>query len=104
MPYPHRMNKVNLPLLAEHMLTAWQSSILGQAAGANIKVLRMDGAAYPSEVHAFDEALLVISGVMQLEVAGAVIRVDAGELVIVPAGQAHAVAAGSHGSLVIVDR
>jgi quercetin dioxygenase-like cupin family protein len=98
------MNKVNLPLLAEHLPEAWQSSVLGQAAGANIKVLRMDGAAYPSEVHDFDEALLVISGVMQLEVAGAVISVEAGELVIVPAGQAHAVAAGSYGSLVIVDR
>lgn len=98
------MNKVNLPLLAEHMPVAWRSSILGQAAGANIKVLRMDGAEYPSEVHAFDEALLVISGVLKLEVAGAVISVEAGELVIVPAGQAHAVAPGSHGSLVIVDR
>jgi len=30
--------------------------------------------------------------------------VEAGEMVIVPAGQAHAVAPGSHGSLVIVDR
>ncbi|MDD2926988.1 cupin domain-containing protein [Rhodoferax sp.] len=98
------MNKINLPLLAEHLPVAWHSSILGQAAGANIKVLRMDGAAYPSEVHDFDEALLVISGVMQLEVAGAVISVQAGELVIVPAGQAHAVAPGSYGSLVIVDQ
>jgi mannose-6-phosphate isomerase-like protein (cupin superfamily) len=98
------MNKVNLPLLAEHLPTAWHSSIIGQAASANLKVLRMDGAAYPSEVHDFDEALLVISGVMKLEVAGAVLSVEAGELVIVPAGQAHAVAPGSYGNLVIVDR
>lgn len=80
-----------------------RSSILGQAAGANIKV-PMDDAAYPSEVHDVDEALLVISGVMKLEMAGAVLSVEAGELVIVPAGQVHAVAAGSHGCLVIVDR
>jgi mannose-6-phosphate isomerase-like protein (cupin superfamily) len=98
------MDKVNLPQLAEHLPTAWHSAILGQAAGANIKVLRMDGAAYPSEVREFDEALLVINGVMKLEVAGVVISVEAGELVIVPAGQAHAVAPGSYGSLVIVDR
>lgn len=52
------MNKVKLPQLAEHLPTAWRSSIIGQAAGANIKVLRMDGAAYPSEVHEFDEALM----------------------------------------------
>lgn len=97
------MNKINLPQLAEHLPTAWHSSVLGRAAGANIKVLRMDGTAYPSEVHDFDEALLVISGVMKLEVAGAVISVEAGELVIVPAGQTHAVAPGSYGSLVIVD-
>jgi quercetin dioxygenase-like cupin family protein len=64
----------------------------------------MDGAAYASEVHEFDEALLVISGVMKLEVSGAVLSVEAGELVIVPAGQPHAVAPGSHGCLVIVDQ
>ncbi|HEY8907595.1 MAG TPA: cupin domain-containing protein [Rhodoferax sp.] len=98
------MNKVNLTLLAERLPTAWHSSIIGQAAGANLKVLRMDGAAYPSEVHDFDEALLVISGVMKLEISGAVISVEAGELVIVPADQVHAVATGSYGSLVIVDR
>lgn len=98
------MNKIKLPLLAEHLPVAWRSTILGQAGGANIKVLRMDDAAYPSEVHDFDEALLVISGVMRLEVAGAVPRVEGGEMVIVPAGQPHAVAPGSHGSLVIVDR
>lgn len=98
------MNKIQLPLLAENLPVAWRSSILGQAAGANIKVLRMDDAAYPGEVHDVDEALLVISGVMKLEMAGAVLSVEAGELVIVPAGQAHAVAAGSHGCLVIVDR
>ena len=98
------MNKVNLPLLDEHLPVAWRSSIIGQAAGANIKILRMDGAAYPSEVHDFDEALLVISGVMKLDVAGAVLSVEAGELVIVPAGQTHAVAPGSYGSLVIVDQ
>ncbi|MDD5028698.1 MAG: hypothetical protein PHH58_04215 [Rhodoferax sp.] len=41
---------------------------------------------------------------MKLEVAGAVLCVKAGELVIVPAGQAHAVAPGSYGTLMMVDR
>ncbi|MDO8778468.1 MAG: cupin domain-containing protein [Burkholderiaceae bacterium] len=98
------MKKTNLGELADRLPAAWQSSLVGKAAGANIKVLRMDGAAYPNEVHEFDEALLVIDGLMNLDFAGQIVSVNAGELFLVPAGQAHAVARGSHGTLVIIDQ
>ncbi|TXT40915.1 MAG: hypothetical protein FD135_817 [Comamonadaceae bacterium] len=88
------------------------SGLVGASAGASCgfaenllthqqpQIMRMDGAACPSEVHDFDEALLVISGVMKL----ARLSVEAGDLIIVTAGQAHAVTPGSYGSLMIVDR
>ncbi|GAB3319706.1 cupin domain-containing protein [Luteimonas notoginsengisoli] len=93
----------NLVALASSLPQAWQSRIVGRPAGANFKVVRMDGRAYPNESHSFDEALLVLEGHMNLQFGTAITRVGAGEVYIVPAGVPHAVAEGSHGTLVIVD-
>jgi mannose-6-phosphate isomerase-like protein (cupin superfamily) len=82
---------------------AWTSTVVGQAAGANVKVLRMDEAAYAAETHDFTEALLVLDGCMRLEINGAVVDVQAGQLYLVPQGVPHAVAPGSYGTLVIID-
>ena len=98
------MSKVHLTSIADQLPRAWNSTVVGQAAGANIKVLRMDAAAYPDESHDFDEALLVLDGCMRLALQGQVTEVNAGEVFIVPAGVPHAVAPGSHGTLVIIDR
>jgi mannose-6-phosphate isomerase-like protein (cupin superfamily) len=64
----------------------------------------MDGAEYPNEVHDFDEALLVLEGQMNLRLDTQVVPVRAAEIYIVPAGTPHAVAPGSQGTLVIIDR
>ncbi len=98
------MSKINLASIAEQLPRAWNSTVVGQAAGANVKVLRMDAAAYPDESHDFDEALLVLDGCMRLDLQGQVTEVRAGEVFVVPAGVPHAVAHGSHGTLVIIDR
>ncbi|MDR7152185.1 quercetin dioxygenase-like cupin family protein [Hydrogenophaga palleronii] len=95
---------VNLIEASHALPAAWRSSLVGQAAGANIKVLRMDATTYPNESHDFDEALLVLDGQMNLCIQGKQVEVSAGEVFIVPAGVPHAVAAGSHGTLVIIDR
>lgn len=92
----------NLVALASSLSEAWHSKVVGQAAGANLKVVRMDGG-YPNESHSFDEALLVLEGQMNLQIGTAVTRVVSGEVYIVPAGVPHAVADGSHGTLVIID-
>jgi quercetin dioxygenase-like cupin family protein len=96
--------KINLLDVAQSLPNAWKSTVLGQAAGANFKVLRMDGQAYPDESHDFDEALLVLDGRMNLLIQGGQVEVRAGEVFIVPAGVPHAVAPDSHGTLVIIDR
>jgi mannose-6-phosphate isomerase-like protein (cupin superfamily) len=98
------MSKINLASLASQLPRAWNSTVVGQAAGANLKVLRMDEAAYPDESHDFDEALLVLDGRMRLDLQGQITEVNAGEVFLVPAGVPHAVAPGSHGTLVIIDR
>ena len=68
---------------------------------AEVPVLVRD---VPDESHDFDEALLVLDGCMRLDLQGQVTEVNAGEVFIVPAGVPHAVAPGSHGTLVIIDR
>lgn len=98
------MSEIKLSSIADQLPRAWSSKIVGRAAGANVKVLRMDATAYPDESHDFDEALLVLEGCMRLDLQGEVTEVRAGEVFIVPAGVSHAVAPGSHGTLVIIDR
>jgi quercetin dioxygenase-like cupin family protein len=98
------MSKIHLASIADQLPRAWSSLVVGRAAGANLKVLRMDDAAYPDESHNFDEALLVLNGCMRLALQGQITEVNAGEVFIVPAGVPHAVAPGSHGTLVIIDR
>ncbi len=98
------MSKTNLLETAGSFPKAWSSRVIGRAANANVKVLRMDSGAYPDESHDFDEALLVLDGCMRLDLQGQVTEVHAGEVFIVPAGVPHAVAPGSHGTLVIIDQ
>jgi quercetin dioxygenase-like cupin family protein len=88
---------------AAAQLPIWQSAVLAEVAGAKLKVLRMDGSAAPAEAHSYPETLLVIEGQLNLSLDGETISVQAGQLFVVPAGIAHAVAPGSSGTLVIMD-
>lgn len=97
------MSLTNLQSLATRLPNSWQSMVFGSIGRANLKVVRMDGAPYPQEVHSYPEGLLVIEGRLQLVVAGEPVAVTAGEIFIVPAGVPHWVAAGSAGTLVILD-
>jgi quercetin dioxygenase-like cupin family protein len=96
------MNLINLKS-AVAQSEAWKSTILAKVGGANIKVLRMDGTPYPDESHNYPEGLLVIDGQLNLTIGNDAITVHAGEIFVVPIGVAHAVAAGSVGTLVIFD-
>ena len=94
---------VDLLALSQSLPRAWASTVVDRPAGVNLKVLRMSEDAYPAEVHDFAEALLVLEGCMRLDVDGCIIEVHAGQVLTVPPGVPHAVAPGSHGSLVIID-
>jgi mannose-6-phosphate isomerase-like protein (cupin superfamily) len=84
-------------------LDAWKSVVLTRVSGANIKVMRMDETPYPDESHDYPEGLLVVDGRLNLTIGSESITVRAGEIYVVPAGVAHAVAPGSTGTLVIFD-
>lgn len=94
---------VDLRALAASLPGAWRSSLLARIGGAQIKLLRMDGRAYPDETHDAPEALLVLEGCCRLTVDGRPEPIEAGHLRLVPAGTRHGVDAGSHGLLLIVD-
>ena len=102
-PATPRFAKFDLGTVAGELPEAWRSTIVATAAGVNVKVLRMDGAPYAAESHGFAEGLLVLEGRMNLDVAGEIVSVGAGEIIVVPAGVPHAVTPGSHGTLVILD-
>jgi mannose-6-phosphate isomerase-like protein (cupin superfamily) len=98
------MNKTDLRATATALPETWRSKVIGQAAGANVKVLRMDEVASGEEPHAYDEGLLVLDGELKLGIGGEIVTVSPGEIFIVPANTPHEVAAGSHGTLVIIDQ
>ena len=95
---------IDLARAAAQLPQAWASTVLGDANGARVKVLRMDGSDYADELHDYAEALLVLDGRMNLRVRGEPVPVLAGEVVVIPAGTVHGVAAGSHGTLVVIGR
>nr|WP_315201505.1 cupin domain-containing protein [uncultured Albidiferax sp.] len=97
------MPLIPLTAIAAQLPQAWTSQIQSHVGATRIKVLRMDDAAYPDETHDYAEGLLVLDGQMQLTVQGEPVTVAAGELYLVPAHTPHAVAAGSYGTLVILD-
>jgi quercetin dioxygenase-like cupin family protein len=97
------MRHTYLNITAAELPQAWKSTVLSRVGGANLKVLRMDGTAYPDETHDYPEGLLVIDGQLNLTIDDKLVVVRAGELFVVPAGVAHAVAPGSAGTLMIVD-
>ena len=97
------MSLLNLIDIAQKLPQSWSSTVLGQVDRARIKVLRMDGGAYPDECHDYTEALIVLDGVMHLTVQEQSVTVKAGSAYLVPAGVNHGVAAGSHGTLLIID-
>ncbi|KQV13684.1 cupin domain-containing protein [Kitasatospora sp. Root107] len=97
------MNVVDLMTTAAELPQAWSSRRLGQVGAACVKVLRMDELPVEEERHGADEALLVLDGRLELEVAGTPVPVRAGELYLVAAGTPHRVRPGSRGTLVIVE-
>ncbi|WP_277964243.1 cupin domain-containing protein [Pseudomonas sp. RIT-To-2] len=95
---------MNLVEQAQRLPHAWRSRILGRTGGAQLKVIRMDEAGIELESHeAFDEALLVIEGHLQLEIEGEVIEMGPGDFHLIPSGQRHRVLPGSQGTLFLID-
>ncbi|WP_283843917.1 cupin domain-containing protein [Kitasatospora humi] len=96
------MRVIDLAARAAELPQVWTSDLAARVGSGEIRVLRMDGAELPWEVHESDEALVVLAGRLNLELADRAVPVTTGRLVVVPAGTEHRVAAGSWGTLVLV--
>lgn len=88
---------------ANNLPSSWKSQIVGTTLETNIKVLRMDGEAYPVETHEYAETLIVVDGCMNLSILGHTVPLRSGQMYLVPAGIQHGVAPGSRGTLLILD-
>ncbi|MEU6236692.1 cupin domain-containing protein [Kitasatospora sp. NPDC047058] len=97
------MNTIDVTAAAAALPQAWSSQVLGRVGPTEVKVLRMDGLPLPEERHDLAEVLLVLDGRLELLVDGVAVPVGPGGMYVVPAGVPHAVAAGSRGTLVIVE-
>jgi quercetin dioxygenase-like cupin family protein len=93
---------IDLVAVAAELPQVWQSDQVARVGPGELRVLRMDGAELPWEVHEMDEALVVLAGRLHLELAGRPVTVADGQLLVVPAGTEHRVAAGSRGTLLLV--
>ncbi|MBT2384897.1 cupin domain-containing protein [Streptomyces sp. ISL-11] len=98
------METINVVDVAQGLGAAWKSQVLGDLGGTRVKALRMDGAEGEEEVHGDAEALFVVEGALELDLDGTRLTVGPGELCLVPPRTPHAVRAGSHGVLIIVER
>jgi quercetin dioxygenase-like cupin family protein len=63
----------------------------------------MDCSVLPDKTHDFAEALIVLEGELNPQVAGKTISIGPGEALIVYPGQSHSVGPSSHGTLIIID-
>ena len=79
------MNLINLKS-AVAQLDTYKSIVVARVAGANIKVLRMDGAPYPDESHDHPEGLLVVDGQLNLTVDSEQLRFGAERYMSSPSG------------------
>ena len=84
--YPPAMALFNLADAADRLPHAWKSAILARSGDCNIKILKMDRQPYPDETHDYNEALIVVSGMLRLSVAGETIEVKAGDMYVAQAG------------------
>ncbi|MFP2928650.1 cupin domain-containing protein [Pyxidicoccus sp. 3LG] len=97
------MPLMNLLSEAAALPQSWRSRVLGRVGQANVKVLRMDALPIEEEHHSYDEALVVLDGIMELTVSDSPVTVRAGEMYLVEAHVPHTVRPGSQGTLLIVD-
>lgn len=82
---------------------AWLSGHLGQVGTAGVKVLRTDELPVAEEAHPTTEALLVLNGRLELELAGRTMSLTAHDLCLVAANTPHPVLPDSAGTLLLVD-
>ena len=82
----------------------WASKLLGRPGGVGLKLFKIDAAGLAPEMHAaYDEALLMLDGLIELSMDGVRVTLLAGDLQIIPAGVWHEILPGGNGSFLLFD-
>jgi len=82
----------------------WTGKLMGRPGGVGLKLFKVDAGGLAREMHpAYDEALLMLEGAIDLTIDGARISLRAGDLQVIPAGAWHEILPGGHGSFLLVD-
>jgi len=93
----------NLPACVAELGGDWGKQVLGEIAGARLKLFRTDGVGLPPETHPWDEALLMVEGELTLTLDDVDVTLRAGDLQVIPAGCRHAIWPGSKSAFLLFD-
>jgi mannose-6-phosphate isomerase-like protein (cupin superfamily) len=82
----------------------WAGKLIGRPGGVGLKLFKVDEGGLAREMHpAYDEALLMLDGAIDLAIDDVCVSLRAGDLQVIPAGAWHEILPGGHGSFLLVD-
>jgi mannose-6-phosphate isomerase-like protein (cupin superfamily) len=86
---PARPRKVNLAEKLAQFTAHWQPKIVGELNGQQVKLVKFQGPFVWHSHEREDELFLVVRGRFRMELRDGDVELEAGELLIVPAGVEH---------------
>jgi mannose-6-phosphate isomerase-like protein (cupin superfamily) len=84
-------------------LSAWGVAELALIAESKVSVVRMAAGGSVYDTHRHDEAILVVTGAITLEVQSETIHLGPGDFTTIKAGQSHRVIGSEGGTLIIFE-
>jgi mannose-6-phosphate isomerase-like protein (cupin superfamily) len=84
-----RLRKVNLEEKFGRFSDCWNPRIVGELNGQHVKLVKLHGEFDWHRHEHEDELFLVVKGAMTMQLRGGDVRLEAGEMLIVPRGVEH---------------
>ncbi len=95
---------VNIADCFERFADTYSPKIVGELNGQHVKLVRCEGDKVPWHTHDHeDEMFLVLEGVLDILLKGALVQVNPGEFYIVPKGTEHRVVPRGHVKLLLFE-
>lgn len=83
------MNKINLADKFSRISTHWDPKIIGELNGQHVKLVKVQGSFVWHKHDGEDELFLIVRGQTSIEFRDQTVRLQEGELIIVPRGVEH---------------
>lgn len=97
------MTSLHLPTISAALEKSWESQVLANLSGVQVRMSRMDETGIAPEMHVdVDESIYVVEGELELELDGAIVPMRAGDFCLIKGGQTHRILPGSHGTLMVI--